>query len=98
MRCVREDAFVEKGVMMSDEFSVLNEDEDMAAVKDACAGLMSRFDAVQILATRHTSDEKGSVRVNYGKGNWFARYGLAKFWLLREEQYDKDEQQRDSDL
>lgn len=59
-------------------------DEDLQRVQDAVDVLIEHFDSVQILATKHEPEiEDGTVHVSLGAGNWYARYGQAKEWLLR---------------
>ena len=65
----------------------MSEDSDMDRVKRACESLLDHFDTVQIFATRHESGEKdGTVTIRFGLGNWFARYGHVKDWILIEEE------------
>lgn len=62
-------------------------EQDLEIVKHAAEKLGEHFDSVQILTTRHESgEEKGTINVCYGVGNWFARYGLAKDWCVRSEE------------
>lgn len=53
---------------------------DLKTCNDACLRLIENFDAVQIFATRHEGD-KGTIRVEVGRGNWFARLGHISAWL-----------------
>lgn len=59
-------------------------DPDTAAVKAALERLGPQFDAVHIFATRYEQQE--TVTVSMGTGNWFARYGQIRSWLLREDE------------
>lgn len=54
-------------------------------LKDACAALSSEFEAVQIIASRHDPDRGGTLQVAWGIGSWYARYGMLKAWLARED-------------
>ena len=60
------------------------DEREMAVMKSHVAQLSEHFDVVQILASRHV----GATTTNwqFGAGNWFARYGLARMWLVREEE------------
>lgn len=59
-------------------------EQDLEMVKKAAEKLGEHFDTVQILTTRHESGkEGGTVNINFGVGNWFARYGLARDWIVR---------------
>jgi len=59
---------------------------DLTKVKEACSVLIEHFDAVQIFATRKDGEgQEGTVNVQWGAGNYFARFGHVKVWLLKEE-------------
>jgi hypothetical protein len=60
------------------------EDNDIERLKQASENLGVHFDTVQILATRHIpGEDEGTINVSYGVGNWCARYGQTKEWLIR---------------
>lgn len=65
-------------------------DIDMERLKKAVAELAEHFDTVQIFTTResdHLDDGgEGTVNANYGAGNWFARYGQVRNWLVKSEE------------
>lgn len=59
---------------------------DIERVTQALNSLGEHFDTVHIFATRHEPAEAdGTINVNNGVGNWFARYGQVKEWIVREE-------------
>jgi hypothetical protein len=59
-------------------------EQDFKLCKDAAEKLGEHFDSVQILATRHSGGENSeTVSMVYGVGNWFARYGQAKDWVVK---------------
>ena len=61
-------------------------DADLKKLHDRCDQLMTHFDTVQIFATRY---EKDTCHTSYwvvGEGNWAARLGHVRIWLLREEE------------
>lgn len=69
------------------------EEADVERIKKAATDLGEYFDTVQIFATRHqseTEDDTGTVNLNYGVGNWFARLGFVKDWLIRQDEYTRD--------
>jgi hypothetical protein len=75
---------------MSDENESESEPEDMRIMRQHVEQLGEHFDSVQIFATRHEAGiEDGTVSCNLGSGNWFARYGQVKEWLVK-----RDEQMR----
>lgn len=62
-------------------------EDDLKRVQDACQVLIEHFDTVQIFCTRHEPEvENGTINVNYGEGNWFARYGLVHEWMTRQDE------------
>ncbi len=60
-------------------------DADQKRLKAALDSLSEHFDAVQIFATRQESSLGGVVRCSEGVGNWYARYGQIRCWLLHQE-------------
>lgn len=70
---------------------LLDEEADMKALQDTCAALRIRFDTIQIVGTRikvesESEEQNGTVHVTWGHGNWFARYGSVKAWIIQQEQ------------
>jgi hypothetical protein len=63
------------------------EKRDRELVAEALTKLGEHFDSVQIFVTRHESGEhNGTVKLDKGVGNWFARFGQVKEWEIREEE------------
>jgi hypothetical protein len=60
--------------------------QDTEALERACKMVMCHFDTVQIFASRFKSDGNLTYRGDRGKGNWFARYGQVKEWIVSEEE------------
>ena len=59
-------------------------EEGLLPLKRACALLRKHFEHVQVFAQRSAGD--GATRTaQYGEGNWYARYGQVREWLLRKE-------------
>lgn len=66
---------------MSDE-----ESEDLDRLKQALDLLGEHYDSVHIFVSRHEpAIHDGTVSCNKGVGNWFARFGQIKLWVLNEE-------------
>lgn len=61
------------------------EDRDMAVLARAVAQLSEHFDTVQIIATRHDPKNDCTIVARKGVGNWHARFGSVREWLVREE-------------
>jgi hypothetical protein len=69
------------------EMSEKRNDEDLRRLREVCQQLGEHFDSVQVFCTRHESGELGgTVNVQYGAGNWFARYGIVECWLVKEKE------------
>lgn len=56
----------------------------MDRIKVATASLGEHFDTVQIFVTRY-DPESGTTNINWGSGDYFARLGKVRHWLLKEE-------------
>ncbi len=63
-------------------------DRDTATLKKHVAMLEEHFDSVQIICTRR--EEAGTIRADWGSGNWYARYGSVREWVLKEEEIERD--------
>ena len=50
---------------------------------------------MQIFVTRSEPQLDGTVRVSYGAGNWFARYGQVIAWKKREDAALRDDAHAD---
>jgi hypothetical protein len=50
-------------------------------VKKCLDELAPHFDSVQIFAVRHVCEEIGTVRVIDGRGDFYSRLGVIKFWI-----------------
>ena len=80
---------------MSEEY--LSGPDMTAILKKHCAQLMEMFDAIQILATCHDSESNQTTFFYQGRGNVFARRGLAREYLegplppVQEEEDDDDD-------
>lgn len=66
-------------------------DRDVELLKKAAESLGEHFDSVQIFASRHEPEtENGTVSCNEGTGNWFARIGQVREWLIRRDEESKE--------
>ena len=68
---------------MSDESS---EDRDLSIVRSHAAQLAEHFDTVQIFVTRHDEQQDGTIAVDRGEGNWYARFGQVKEWIIKSDE------------
>jgi hypothetical protein len=58
-------------------------DDDILSVDSCVKDLMNKFDSVQIFCTRHRQDCQSTISVHRGDGNWFARIGQIKEWVIK---------------
>lgn len=70
------------------------EDKDVSILKSHAAQLAEHFDSVQILVTRHSPEDDGTINVAWGAGNWFARIGQVREWLLKKDEESRVEARR----
>lgn len=61
----------------------MTKDEDLASVQKAIDELSEHFDSVHIFCTRYEGPDIGTVQVNRGTGNWYARSGQIQEWLIK---------------
>jgi hypothetical protein len=74
------------------------QDRDTDLLKSHVAKLMEHFESVQIFATRHMQSELGgTVNVQFGAGNWFARYGQVRAWVVKEDELLRFEVRQDNE-
>lgn len=69
-------------------------DRDFARVDNAAAALGEHFDSVQIITTKLSSGETTTTSV--GRGNWHARQGSVRMWLMRQDTAERAEAWRES--
>lgn len=65
----------------------MNSEADMARLDEAMKVLEEHFDTVQIFTTRYDGGEgHGTVYGIRAHGNFYARYGQVRHWLLVEDE------------
>lgn len=67
------------------------DEDDMERVKVAVANLGEHFDTVQVFVTKMRDDGRSTIRMEWGAGNWFARYGHVGYWMEREKEAARKE-------
>lgn len=72
---------------------MVDEERELAIVKNHCVMLTEHFDTVQIFVTRHESNAIGTVSCNFGTGNFFARFGQIQLWLEDQSIVDAEEKE-----
>lgn len=66
------------------------EQDDRKRIDDALKTLSEHFDSVHIFVTRHEGSLDGSIAANVSSGNYYARYGQIREWVLMNEETMKD--------
>lgn len=67
------------------------EKRDLAIIDAALEKLTEHFDAAHIFVCRHEHNPRkggsdGTLRMAKGAGNWMARYGQIRQWMIGEEE------------
>lgn len=66
-------------------------------VKKHAAMLSEHFDTVQIFCSKHDmKNVDGTAGIVWGTGNWFARYGHIKEWMIKTKRITENETDRDA--
>lgn len=69
---------------------------DVDRIKRVVAELGEHFDTVQVFATRcEDGTLDGTINVQFGAGNWFARYGQVRNWIVKEDEAIRAEVRKD---
>jgi hypothetical protein len=67
----------------------MNNDERAALLRRHATQLREHFDAVQIVASRLVEEDDMTTRYEAGGGCWFARYGLMRSWVIRNDESER---------
>ena len=79
---------------------------DINRLKQTARDLAEHFEAVQIFASRVVNHgdapdnpdiEGGTTSVNWGEGNYHARYGQVKKWVIASEDFERVKERQDND-
>lgn len=63
--------------------------KDMAIIRSHAVQLSEHFDSVQILCTKKHASGDGTTSAVFGQGDWYARYGHAKYWIKQQEKNEE---------
>jgi len=68
-------------------------DADMERVRKHVEDLAEHFDTVHVFVTRagEGDDDQSTLNINIGTGNWFARLGFVKDWIIRQDEYTRQD-------
>jgi hypothetical protein len=65
-------------------------EQQLSPLKKAIHDLGEHFESVQIFVSTHQPAEVGgTVHASVGVGNWYARYGQIREWVIRTEEETK---------
>lgn len=72
---------------------------DLELLKRACESLGEHFETVHIFVTRLKDDDepedRRTININLGSGNWFTRYGQIRTWIVKQDERSRKEVQDD---
>lgn len=72
-------------------------DPDLVTLDRHVAQLMEHFDSVQIICTRFEAKAGKTSCASRGDGNWYARVGAVREWLIRDDQATREDVKGDDD-
>lgn len=62
-------------------------ERDSKLIEETVDNLSQHFDTVHVLATRYEGSD--TLNISKGSGNWYARYGQMREWLLKADEQTK---------
>lgn len=69
---------------------------DLERIKRSVATLGEFFDTVQVFCTKSIGEDAGNTTsFHTGSGNWFARYGQVREWLIKKDEQAREEARGD---
>jgi len=66
-----------------------NAELELDRLDKVCQDLGEHYDTVQVFVTRHTpgdDEESGTINAHTGRGNWLARLGQVKDWVIKQDE------------
>lgn len=67
-------------------------------LQNAIEMLLEHFENVHVFANRYDANDDGNtLSIDRGQGNYHARYGLVKHWLISQEEHVRLEARDDHD-
>lgn len=64
-------------------------EKKLEMLKNQCTFLKNSFDTIHIFATKCTNDD--TVSFNVGVGNWKARIGQIKDWVIEQDERTRED-------
>lgn len=69
----------------------MSQPDDLQRIEAVISQLGEHFDSVMIFCTRHDEgQEGGTVNCALGSGNWYARYGQCREWLITNDERTRE--------
>lgn len=70
-------------------------EKDIEMLRKHLNELGEHFDSVQLFVTRHEPEiEQGTITLQMGIGNWFARYGQVTEWVIKKNESARMDERR----
>jgi hypothetical protein len=64
----------------------LTSEEAFELLRKHVAQLSEHFESVHVFVSVHDGDHKGTFALDYGSGNFYARYGQVKEWIEKNDE------------
>lgn len=71
----------------------IRNDELVKIIRSHASKIMEHVDSVQIIAT--VKDGEDTTFLQVGLGNWFARFGSVREWLIKQEERTREDERHD---
>ncbi len=75
----------------------MTDDPDMQLLDKAIESLGEHFETVQIFCTRNSDDNNGTINAARGTGNWLARFGQVRLWIVGEEERTRSQMRKENE-
>lgn len=80
----------------------MSPEEQSIMIKKHVDALAEHFEAVQIFASHHIIDAEDphdgeTLRIDYGTGNYLARYGQVREWIIGEDEINRSAARKSMD-
>lgn len=83
--------WISKAMAMTKE-----QERDLKILGNHVAQMMENFETVQVFATRKAdTPDGGTISLESGRGNWYARYGQIRLWVDEQEFCEPDDDEED---
>jgi hypothetical protein len=66
-------------------------ESEQQIVDETVSKLLEHFDSVRVFTTRHDGNSEETACYNSGGGNFYAQLGQVREWIVRQDQYVKND-------